>query len=52
MDLTETQKQLDLASSESDSKATDHLIAAMRELLTQIELDDDRAWEESMGEDL
>ena len=52
MDLTEVEKQVDLASSESDSKATDHLISAFRELLEQIELDDDRAWEESMGEDL
>lgn len=52
MDITEVVKQLDSASAESDSKATDHLIAAMRELVEQIELDNDRAWEESMGEDL
>jgi len=59
MDLTEVQKQLDLASTQINSKATrrleatvNNLIAAMRALVEQIEFDDDRAWEESQGEDL
>ena len=52
MDLTEAKKQVDLASSESDSKATDHLVAALRAIIEEIENDDERAWEESMGEDL
>jgi len=52
MDVTEVVRELDLASSESDSKATDHLIAAVRAIIEEIENDDDRAWEESMGEDL
>lgn len=56
MDLTEVKKQLDEAQEYYDRNgyvvAFDRLMKAMRALVEEIENDDDRAWEERMGEDL
>ena len=56
MDLTEVTKQLDEAQEYYDRNgyvvAFDRLIKAMRALVEQIEHDDEREWEERMGDDL
>ena len=56
MDTTEVTKQLDEAQEYYDRGGFvivhDRLIKAMRALVEQIESDDERRWEESMGEDL